>query len=294
MKDDDFQNRGMNQQLVVQGMLDKLKTIRSASQLLTILDTISKSMDTNFSTKQILSFYDIAKKLIKTSNSKNLINMTQLYLQGSSAMIYDEGMGMTLYNYVPSTESLNAIVKVMKQNLGLEKVNPIKRIDFNIEKEFKMETIGAGIYSGSTNYSLLPSFIGSSESYARNWLSSHGISVYVKYKETSNAPDGQVIDQSIPANKRLDLISGGMTLTVAKSPSKSEKTTTKPTKQTEKPSNNNDNESNSGKTGENTGDNGGNSGETGENTGDNGGNSGNENGGSSGEEPGGEEENNNG
>ena len=286
--------RGMNQQLVVQGMLDKLKTIRSASQLLTILDTISKSMDTNFSTKQILSFYDIAKKLIKTSNSKNLINMTQLYLQGSSAMIYDEGMGMTLYNYVPSTESLNAIVKVMKQNLGLEKVEPIKRMDFNIEKEFKMETVGAGIYSGSANYSLLPSFIGSSESYAKNWLSSHGISVSVTYKETSNAPAGQVIDQSIPANKRLDLVSGGMTLTVAKAPSKSEKSPTKPTKQTETPSNNNDNGGNSGESGENTGDNGGSSGESGENTGDTGGNSSGDNGGNSGGESGGESGENNG
>lgn len=231
--------RGVNQQLVVQGILNKVKNVKSANQLLTILDTISKSMDTNFTTKQILSFYDIAKKLIKTNNSKSLINMTQLYLQGSSAMIYDEGMGMTLYNYVPSKESLAEIVKAMKQNLGLEKISMIKKMDFNIEEEFKMTTIGADMYSGGSSYTLLPSFIGNSESYARSWLSSHGISVTTTTKEVEAGAgyyDGQVIDQSFPANKRLDLISGTINLTVAKVKQKEENTiTTQEEPTTEKP-----------------------------------------------------------
>ncbi len=209
--------RGVNQQLVVQGILNKLKSIRSANQLLNILDTISMSMDTNFTTKQILSFYDIAKKLIKTSNSNNLINMTQLYLSGSSAMIYDEGIGMTLYNYIPDKASLEAIVNTMKQNLGLDEVSMVKKMEFNIEKPFEMKTIGADVYGGGTSYTLLPNFVGSSESYAKNWLSSHGIGVTVTYKEvTSGYSDGQVIDQSYPENKRLDLISGSVNLTVAK------------------------------------------------------------------------------
>ena len=94
--------RGVNQQLVVQGILNKLKSVKSANQMLNILDTISQNMDTNFTTKQILSFYDIAKNLFLTSTTDNLINMKQLYLQGASQMIYDEGLGMTLYNYIPN------------------------------------------------------------------------------------------------------------------------------------------------------------------------------------------------
>lgn len=212
--------RGVNQQIVVQGMLNKLKSIRSASQLLKILDTVSMSMDTNFTTKQILSFYDIAKKLIKTSSSSDsLINMTRLYLNGSSAMIYDEGIGLTLYEYIPNGASLNAIVSAMKQNLGLEEVTVVKKMEFDISKPFEMKTIGADVYGGGASYSLLPNFVGSSESYARSWLSSHGIAVTVVYKESSDFADGKVIEQSIPANKRLDLISGSMKLTVAKSAS---------------------------------------------------------------------------
>lgn len=212
--------RGVNQQIVVQGILNKIKSVRSTTQLLKVLDTVSKSMDTNFTTKQILSFYDIAKKLIKTSsNSNSIINMTQLYLSGSDQMIYDEGIGLVLYNYIPSKESLNLIVKAMKENLGLEKVSMIKKFDFNIEEPFEMKTIGAGVYGGAASYSLMPNFVGQSESYARSWLSSHGISVSTETKEVSASEgyfEGQVLEQSIPANKRLDLVFGGMVLTVAK------------------------------------------------------------------------------
>lgn len=230
--------RGVNQQIVVQGILNKVKTIKSANKMLAILDSISKSMDTNFSTKQILSFYDIAKKLIKTSKSGNLINMTQLYLNGSSAMIYDEGIGLTLYNFIPSKESLNAIVTAMKQNLELEKVTMLKNMTFNIEKPFEMKTIGADVYGGGTSYTLLPNFVGSSESYARSWLSGHGIGVNVVYKEPANGyTEGQVMSQSYPENKRLDLISGSITLTVAKTESKQEEPTETPT-EPEKPTTN--------------------------------------------------------
>ena len=228
--------RGVNQQIVVQGILNKIKTIKSANKMLSLLDSISKSMDTNFTTKQILSFYDIAKKLVKTSNSNNLINMTQLYLNGSSAMIYDEGIGLTLYNYIPSKESLDLIVSTMKQNLGLEKVKMIKNMTFSIEKPFKMETIGANVSGGGTSYTLLPNFIGSSESYARNWLSSHGIGVNVVYKEATNGyTEGQIMSQSYPENKRLDLISGSITLTVAKAASKPVETTPVEEPQTDQP-----------------------------------------------------------
>ena len=209
--------RGVNQQLVVQGILNKLKSVKSANQMLNILDTISQSMDTNFTTKQILSFYDIAKNLFLTSTTDNLINMKQLYLQGSSQMIYDEGLGMTLYNYIPNQESLDLIINAMKQNLGLEEVEHVKKMEFSIEDPFKLETVGSNVETATKTYTLLPNFIGESESYARSWLSSNGISVTTTIKEVSSGYyDGQIIDQSYPENKRIDLISGAVNLTVAK------------------------------------------------------------------------------
>ena len=209
--------RGVNQQLVVQGILNKLKSVKSANQMLNILDTVSQNMDTNFTTKQILSFYDIAKNLFLTSTTDNLINMKQLYLQGASQMIYDEGLGLTLYNYIPNKESLDLVINAMKQNLGLEEVEHVKKMEFSIEKPFKLETVGSNVETATKTYTLLPNFVGESESYARSWLSSNGISVTTTTKEVSSGYyDGQIIDQSYPENKRIDLISGTVNLTVAK------------------------------------------------------------------------------
>ena len=211
--------RGVNQQLVVQGILNKLKSIRNANQMLNVLDTVSNSMDTNFTTKQILSFYDIAKKLFLTSSKGNLINMQQLYLAGAGQMIYDEGMGLNLYNYIYNKESLDQIVESMKQNLELEKIKPIKTMSFSISKPYKIETIGTDVTEGANTYNLLPSFIGESESYTTNWLANNGISFNVVKKEVKTSSgyyDGEVISQSMPSGKRLDLISGGITITVAK------------------------------------------------------------------------------
>lgn len=217
--------RGTNQQLVVQGIINKLKSVKSANQMLKILNTISNSMDTNFTTKQILSFYDIAKKLFLTSNkNSNLITMQQLYLSGASQMIYDEGIGMVLYNYIPNGESLNKIVETMKQNLGLEKTKTVKSMDFSIESPYETETIGTNITEATKTYTLLPNFVGSSEGYATGWLSSNGVSYSITTKTVSSGySNGQVIAQSYPESKRTDLISGSVVLTVAKV----EKTTSK-------------------------------------------------------------------
>lgn len=227
--------RGVDQQIVVQGILNKIKEIRSAKQLLTLLDTISNSMDTNFTTKQILSFYDIAKKLMKTSVGGNLINMQQLYLSGSDQMIYDEGMGLVLYNYILNKESLEQVISTMKQNLEIETPKMIKTMSFNIEKTYKMEPIGKDITAATQTYTLLPSFVGESEGYAENWLSNNGISYNIVTKEVGQGyNNGTILDQSLPSGKRIDLISGSITLTVAKVVQTNN--TTKNDKSSDKPS----------------------------------------------------------
>ncbi len=207
--------RGVNQQLVIQGMLNKVKSIKSAGQMLKILDMVSQNIDTNFTTNQILSFYDIAKNLVLTSSeSSNLINIRQLYLSGSSQMIYDERSGLVLYNYIPNKSSLNQIVKAMKDNLSAKPNLDVKRMDFNIEEEYEMETIGTDNLSATSTYTLLPNFVGKSEDYAVNWLRSNGVSYEIKENIITSGTDGIVTDQSYPQNKRIDLISGKIVITV--------------------------------------------------------------------------------
>ena len=225
--------RGVNQQIVVQAMLNELKNIKSASQALTILDTVSESMDTNFTTKQLLSFYDIFKTVLETSSTdSNLINIQQLYLAGASQNIYDERAERILYNYIPNQTSLNKIKDAMKKNLSTTTKTMIKEMDFDIEDKFEMTTIGKTGLSATKLYTLLPNFVGKNIDYAKSWLNSNGITdIKIEYEESDKA-DGTILTQSLPEAKRVDYIKDGITFKVAEK----KEEVTKPTEPTE-PSN---------------------------------------------------------
>ena len=144
--------RGQNQQLVIQAMLQKVKTINSVSQFTEIFNTVSNSLDTNLTTKQILSFYSIAKDIMKTglsSDKSNIININQLYLQGQSAMIYDSSMRMELYNYIPNTYSRDDITKAMKINLELLDHTESKTFSFSINETYEKKIVGYGPYKST-------------------------------------------------------------------------------------------------------------------------------------------------
>ena len=204
--------REEHQQQIIQAIINKAKTINSASQALNILDAISSSMDTNFTTKQILSFYEIAKAILLTSSSDSIITLQRLYLYGSGQTIYDEGMRLPLWNYVINDSSLKQVVTVMKNNLNPNYSNEIKKMDFNIEETYKMEVIGEDPPNSTKLYTLLPNFVGKTRSYTENWLNNNKIK-YTLVEETSSSPSDQVLKQSLPALKRLDLI-GSQTITI--------------------------------------------------------------------------------
>ena len=203
--------RGLHQQEIVMALIDKMKNITKVSSFMDILDTISNSLDTNLTTKQILSFYNVGKDIVKRSASKessNLINIQQLYLQGQGQMIYDERMRMVLYNYVPNEQSKKDVVRAMKENLGLVEHKVIKEFSFSINEPYEKEVIGYGPYKSGSAYTLLPDFTGDSEAQARATASRLGISV------TFVGGNGYVIDQEYPAGKRIDKIRGSVTLTL--------------------------------------------------------------------------------
>ena len=208
--------RGTNQQLVVQGMLNSAKNIKSANQALSILDKLSNNMDTNFTTKQLLSFYDIFKVILETSSNKdNLINIQKLYLSGVTQGIYDERTDLVLSDYILNQSSLDQCIKAMKDNLSKDSETFIKEFDFDIEDPYETTTIGTSNLSSTKRYSLLPSFIGDSLESAKSWLENNNITVTVVEKE-DNGPSGIVLEQSFPEDKRLDLMGGKITLTVSK------------------------------------------------------------------------------
>lgn len=211
-------DRGLNQQLVIQGMINSAKSIRSVNTLLDILNTVSRNMDTNLTTEQILSFYNIGKNILARSLDKEngeIVNIQQLFLQGSGQMIYDEGAKMVLWNYIPNKESIKDIVKEMKVNLELENHELIKTFSFSINEPYEKPIIGSGPYNTNSNYSLLPDFTGDTKEEAQKWANNNGVKISFETKETNEYKDGTVFAQSVPPRKRLDKLDETVVLTIA-------------------------------------------------------------------------------
>ncbi len=216
--------RAQHQQIIVKALINKMKTITDVTKFMDILNTVSNSMDTNLTTKQILSFYNVGKDIIKkslSSDDADLVNIQQLFLQGEGQMIYDERARMVLWDYVPNKYSRKDIIQAMKENLEIEEHTIIKEFTFSINDPYEKEVIGSGPYKSGYGYTLLPDFTGDTEAQARAAASRYGITV------TFIGKGGTVISQSYPAGKRVDLIKGSVTLTLSNSKKDDEKEDTK-------------------------------------------------------------------
>lgn len=127
--------RGQNQQLVVEAMTDQIKEVKSVKTFYNILEAVSNNMDTDLSTNQILSFYNVAKKMMFSENN-NVLNIQKTYLTGSDGHVG----GSYVFNY--DEESLNEIIAAMKINLNLKKEKKIKTFTFSINDKYERKVIG--------------------------------------------------------------------------------------------------------------------------------------------------------
>ena len=233
----DFQ-RGQNQQLVVEGMINQAKTIRNVNDLYKILDTISENIDLSMTTEEILSFYNIAKSLMTKGSDLNL-NITKTFLTGYDLTVYESwGYTYTFQNY---KQSLDSIIKAMKINLGQIEQEEIKKMNFSINTPYEKEIIGYKYYS-ETRKTLMPDLVGSTLSYAQSWASSVGRNIQVNEIESTDSSyvNGQIINQSVHDGVIIDKIPSTITVDVIKL----KETYTEPEepKPSEEENNNNDND----------------------------------------------------
>ena len=179
--------RGQNQQLVVKGLMNKLLEIKDLNTVSSILDTISNNIETNMTTNQIFSFYDIALKIVDASKT------------------YDQ--------------SLDEVKKAMKSNLGYE-TEIIKNFDFDINTKYEEKVIGKGTYSVTNKLNLLPNFVGKDQSVAINYGRNNNIAVKVETVSGSNGQFvGQIISQTPYSNIDTEFMdkSKGITIKVVSS-----------------------------------------------------------------------------
>ncbi len=213
--------RGQNQQLVVKGLMNKVKSIRSVDTIQDLLATLSNNMETNMSTSEMLSLYDVAKDIASKTKDmpiEDLLTMQRLYLSGYDQYIYDysgingQGTRMRLYNFVAYKGSLKDVSNAMKVNLGLSDPTIIKTFSFDINNPYEEHIIGQGTYNES-RISILPSFVGYDKQRAISYGNSHGFTVNVKYVSSPTGRVGQILEQSAPEGMDVKYV-GKMTITV--------------------------------------------------------------------------------
>ena len=209
--------RGQHQQMVIKALLNQLKNIKSLTTVSELLDTISDSMETNMTTSEILSLYNIGKDILIKSSGENvadLLSMQRLYLNGYDAYIYDQSMNLNLYNYVLYNESLNEVVNAMKVNLGLTEPEISKEFKFSIDKPYEENVVGKNTV-GKVTVSKLPDFTGDTEAQAKATCNKLGISVNFKYVTSGNGTNNTVISQNYKAGYDLSYVNT-ITLTILK------------------------------------------------------------------------------
>lgn len=195
--------RGQHQQEVVRALLNKLKDVKDLDTVYNLLDTISNNMNTNMSTDQILSLYNVFKDISAKANSDSdmgdLLGFQRLYLNGYGQMIYDYGgTNLKLYNYVLYDGSIKAVTNAMHVNLGQKKAKEIKSFSFNINNPYEEEIIGKNETS-KASLVLLPNFIGKSLSYVNSFCGANGIKVNV-----TGGSNGNVVSQSVPEGANVE------------------------------------------------------------------------------------------
>lgn len=125
-------DRGYNQQTIVKSMINKLTTVRNINTLLEILNTVSKNLDTNLATEELLSFYNVFKQIITSTNYQggDALNIEQLKLKGNGKMIYYPNLRLNLWNYILEENSIKDVSDTMKINLEIQEPTIIKKFNF--------------------------------------------------------------------------------------------------------------------------------------------------------------------
>lgn len=208
--------RGQNQQLIIKGILEKLKDVKSIDTVNDIFDSVSNNFETNMSTNEILSLYNILKRVLNLKNNANvdlLFGIQKLYLSGYDLIINDyslkdkQGTKLNLYNFVPYQGSIKDISTEMKTNLGLIKGEIVKSISFSALVPYNKMIVGKNDYTES-KINLVPSFINKHEDEVKAWADRNNIKLIINKIEAKESTDfvGMVKKQTALPNMEVSLI----------------------------------------------------------------------------------------
>ena len=239
-------DRNKHQQQVVEAIAKKAASLDSLSKIEEILNAVTKNITTNMASEQILSFYDILKSMISNSiNEGSFLTIEKTYLEYYSlpVKLSNNGTFTSAIGYYP--DSLNAIIKLMKENLELEEHEMIKTFSFDANEEYTTKVTGQGITTGE-KLETMPNFVGKSMSDVETWIASHNITLQTEFVDNTSPYYNPNIAPGLIANQSVSngiLLNNVTTLTIyINSISSNQEIPTKPNDEENKePTENNEN-----------------------------------------------------
>ncbi len=196
-------DRVKHQQQVITALANEVKNLSSFEQFEGILNAVEKNMDTNMKNEQILSLYNVAKKIALTALSgktDEIVSINHTYLETYSLPVWIGYSRTSALGYYK--DSLNDIVKMMKINLELEEEKITKNYEIDYNENYESKYYGEKIRSNQVQI-LMPNLIGKSKEEASNWITSQGKTPSIKYVSpgeahyNSSVGSGVVADQDI-------------------------------------------------------------------------------------------------
>ena len=181
--------RGKNQMKVIVGVASAATKIKDPSRIVNILEVIKPNFQTNVKSKDLLSLYGLAKSLVM-SDGTNLVNVQRMQLSGYSVYKYVWDPQSKSYPWVtiPYKGSINDIKKEINANLKNSKLTAVKKISFDLNKQYKDTIIGQGSYSES-KIAVLADVSGYSVSKIKSYASNNSLKLTFIDKETNQSID---------------------------------------------------------------------------------------------------------
>ena len=205
-------DRVLHQQQVVSAIAAEVKNIKSFEQFETILKAVEKNMDTNMRSDQIMSLYNVAKKIVMNSLNgvDEVVQINKTYLETYNLPVWQGYSNTSALGYYK--DSMDEITEMFKVNLELEKPKVIKtyKIDFN--EDYTTKYYGQGLRSKPIEKTMV-NLIGQTKEQASSWCTSNGLTPSIKYVSEgdefydSNIAAGHVTNQSIHVDSLINNVS---------------------------------------------------------------------------------------
>lgn len=167
--------RGKNQMKVILGIVNSATKISDPDKIVEILENVNRNFQTNITSKDLLTLYDLAKSLVISDNS-NIVNVQRMQLSGYSAHIYEESSRSYPSVTIPYSGSIRDIKAEINANLNNTKLEAIKSISFDLNSPYEDSLIGQGRY-GDSRISTLKDVSSYSVSSIKSYASSTGLSL---------------------------------------------------------------------------------------------------------------------